>query len=154
MENLSKALLIIGRILLVIMIIGLAMSVFNNIKDSPLYSVAEEQDLRAYNRPFNLYDGKNNVSGSNLKTLFAKIIEHNKGYSKDDSMWINVLSMDDEFDDTLHSNFAEGAELEEYNNTIYQSMKYIWTTSNYKVYCSYDLTNGKIVCVQYQRVSD
>ena len=156
MENLSKALLMIARILLVIMIIGLAMRVFNTIRGSALYSVAEEQDLRAYNRTFNLYDGKNNVSGSNLKTLFAKIIEHNKGYSNDDSMWINVLKREphDNFDESLHSNLADGADLDDYNMTIYQLMKFVWTTSKYEVYCSYDLTNGKIVCVQYRRADD
>lgn len=152
MENLSKALVMVGRILLVIMIIGLAMRVFNAITGSALYDVADQQNLRAYNKPFNLYDGKNNVSGSNLKTLFAKIIEHNKGYVNDDSMWINVRETEKsvDFDETLHSNEAGGAALDEYNSGIYMLMKTVWTTSKYEVYCSYDLTNGKIVCVQYR----
>ncbi len=151
MENLSKALGLIATILIVMMIIGVAMRLFNSIRGSAIYTVMDEQNLRAYNRPFDIYDGKNNVSGSNLKTLFNQIIEHNKGYSNDNSMWINVRNIPDdlEFDDTLHNNEAVG-EVDEYNAAIYLCMKMVWTTSKYEVFCSYDTTSGRIVCVQYK----
>ena len=149
MENLSKALGLIATVLIVMMIIGVAMRLFNSIRGSAIYTVMDEQNLRAYNRPFDIYDGKNNVSGSNLKTLFNQIIEHNKEYPNDDSMWINVRETT--YDETLHSNEAAGVELNEYNASIYLLMKMVWTTSKYEVHCSYDTTSGRIVCVQFEK---
>jgi hypothetical protein len=157
MENASKALLFAGGVLLALLIIGLAMSLFNSIRSSSLYSVVDEQNLRAYNRPFDTYDGDKNVSGSNLKTLFAKIQEHNLQNSSDSSLWINVHNVQDfgnEFDTTLHDNDTTGDKaidnISEYNKAIYLCMKMVWTGKDYEVLCSYDSRTGRIVCIQFK----
>ena len=160
MENAVKALLFAGRLLLALLLISLAMYVFNTIRSSKIYSVMDEQNLRAYNRPFDLYDGDNNVSGSNLKTLFNKIIEHNKNYEEDNSRWINVIVRDgEEFDSDLHDNRPtneaidfDSLTVEEYNNSIFMILKAIWTVKRYEVYCSYDTRTGMIACIQFREV--
>ena len=154
MENLEKALLLIGQMMLAIMIISLAVYIFNQVSSSQIYTVMDEQNVRAYNRSFNIYDGKNNISGSNLKTLFAKVIEHNEEYKDDNSMWINVKSLEEEepFDENLIDNgvFVDTT-VEDYNAGIYFIMKSLWTGNNFSVKCSYDPGNGRIVCIQCRK---
>lgn len=78
MENASKALLIAGAILIVILLIAVGMMVYNGAKgsiDKGISSMSStEKDI--HNKQFEAYIG-NNVSGSNLRTLYSKIISNN-----------------------------------------------------------------------------
>jgi flagellar basal body-associated protein FliL len=74
MENASKALLIAGAILVVILIIAVGMMVYNSAKGTVDEGVAQmgSQELQMYNNQYTTYAG-NNVNGSNVKALLEKI---------------------------------------------------------------------------------
>ena len=69
MENASKALLIAGAILIVILLIGVGMMVFNGAKenvDSSLDTVSAQQ-VQVFNSQFAAYEG--DQKGSNVRAL-------------------------------------------------------------------------------------
>ena len=76
MENASKALIIAGAILLSIAIIGIGMSVFNSASETVNKSNLTGQELEQFNAQFEGYEG--NVKGSNLKSLYSKVIANNE----------------------------------------------------------------------------
>ncbi len=78
MENASKALLIAGSILIVILLIAVGMMVFNGARGSIDEAVAQmsAQDLQMFNQQFTQYEGTR-VVGSVVKALVEKIAANN-----------------------------------------------------------------------------
>lgn len=78
MENASKALLIAGAILIVILLIAVGMMVYNGAKGSINKAIGQmsstEKDI--HNSQFESYIGTN-VSGSNVKSLISKVSTNN-----------------------------------------------------------------------------
>ena len=95
MENASKALIIAGAILLAILIIGLGMMVFNNVRErAGDTSAIDELAVTQYNSPYEAYFGQN-VSGANLRALIDKVNTHNVSVrNKDDSLLIKINGAD------------------------------------------------------------
>lgn len=88
MENASKALIIAGAILLSILIIVLAMFVYNKAADSMGQIGLDEHKIKSYNSSFEQYDGV--ISGSSARTLCDTIRAHNSAYQSDASLNIAV----------------------------------------------------------------
>ena len=84
MENASKALLIAGAILIVILLIGIGMLIYS--KSTGVVDVAtnamNSQEIQAFNSSFIAYEG--NQKGSTVRALISAIIANN-GTHKDDS---------------------------------------------------------------------
>lgn len=78
MENASKALLIAGAILIVILLIAVGMMVYQGAQGSINKAIGSmsstEKDI--HNKQFEPYMGQK-VSGSNVKSLLSKIITNN-----------------------------------------------------------------------------
>lgn len=78
MENASKALLIAGAILIVILLIAVGMMVYQGAQGSINKAIGSmsstEKDI--HNKQFESYIGQK-VSGSNVKSLLSKIITNN-----------------------------------------------------------------------------
>lgn len=78
MENASKALLIAGAILIVILLIAVGMMVYNGAQGSIQKAIGSmsSTEKQIHNSQFEPYIGQN-VSGSNLRTLYSKVISNN-----------------------------------------------------------------------------
>lgn len=91
MENASKALLIAGAILIVILLIAVGMMVYNGAKgsiDKAIGSMSStEKDI--HNKQFEPYI-KSGLSGSNLKTLYSKVISNN---GDDENIKVNISNI-------------------------------------------------------------
>lgn len=74
MENASKALLIAGAVLIVILLISVGIMIFNSSKG--LFGSAtasmSEQEQKMFNDKFTMYEG-NNVSGTQLQELIRAV---------------------------------------------------------------------------------
>ena len=77
MENASKALLIAGAILLVILIISLGLVVYNQAKESVGSANLNQQEIEAFNSKFTAYEG-NGISGSQVNQLIQTVISSNQ----------------------------------------------------------------------------
>ena len=80
MENVSKALLIAGAIVLAILIIGAGMYAFNK-SSTTVESTMETlsiQEKEAFNSQFMMYDGK--VTGADVKSLIGTLISNSASY--------------------------------------------------------------------------
>lgn len=88
MENASKALLIAGAILIVILLIAVGMMVYRGAQGSIQKAIGSmsstEKDI--HNSQFEPYVG-NRVSGSNVRSLISKIITNN---SEDDNVQVTL----------------------------------------------------------------
>jgi len=93
MENASKALIIAGAILLSIAIIGIGMSVFNQASETVNKSNMEGQVLEQFNAQFESYEGS--IKGSNLKSLYSKVIANNQAYVDDETKIVKINGVDD-----------------------------------------------------------
>jgi type II secretory pathway pseudopilin PulG len=98
MENASKALLIAGAILIVIVLISVGMLIVNSTQDvtEQAGSTATSQAIQAFNQQFTQYEGTQ--KGSTIKTLYqsyqavkAANSEHPLKWSGDDEM-SNVIN--------------------------------------------------------------
>lgn len=78
MENASKALLIAGAVLIVILLISVGIMIFNSSKG--LFSSAttsmSQQEKSMFNTKFTMYEGPN-VSGTQLRELIRAVITNN-----------------------------------------------------------------------------
>ena len=77
MENASKALLIAGAILLVILIISLGLVVYNQAKESVGGANLNQQEIEAFNSKFTSYEDTS-VSGSQVNQLIQTVISSNQ----------------------------------------------------------------------------
>ena len=90
MENASKALLIAGAILVVILIIALGMFIFNNAANVVQSANMDEQEVRQFNARFEAYFGAR-VRGANVNSLLDLIVTNNNT-SEDPSRQVAVVS--------------------------------------------------------------
>lgn len=78
MENASKALLIAGAVLIVILLISVGIMIFNGSKG--LFGSAttsmSEQEQKMFNEKFTMYEGSN-VSGTQVRELIRSVIMNN-----------------------------------------------------------------------------
>ena len=77
MENASKALLIAGSILIVILLIAVGMMVFGGAQSNIEGSIASmsSQEKEAFNNQYLMYNGKQ--KGSSVKSMINKVIANN-----------------------------------------------------------------------------
>lgn len=91
MENASKALLIAGAILIVILLIAVGMMVYRGAQGSINKAIGQmsstEKDI--HNSQFEPYIGSNK-SGSELRTLYSKVISNN---SDDDNVSVKISNI-------------------------------------------------------------
>ncbi len=85
MENATKALMIAGAVLLVILIIGIGMLIYNRSNDVIGQGTKKLDAIKVqqFNSTFSPYEGKQ--SGSNVKALIGEIITHNARMTQDDT---------------------------------------------------------------------
>lgn len=88
MENASKALIIAGAILLAILIIGLGMFVYQQASGAMDGIGMDTEKVTAYNSEFEQYAGI--VSGTEAKSLYSLIRNHNNGNRQDVSLQIQL----------------------------------------------------------------
>lgn len=94
MENASKALIIAGAILVSIVIITLGVMIVTNVTDTINNSSnLSEQEILAYNSPFEAYEGTK--SGTQAKALCDKIRNHNNANVDDPTRQIQVKAETD-----------------------------------------------------------
>lgn len=78
MENASKALLIAGAVLIVILLISVGIMIFNSSKGlfSSATSSMSQQEKMMFNTKFTMYEGTN-VSGTQVRELIRAVITNN-----------------------------------------------------------------------------
>lgn len=92
MENASKALLMTGSILIGVILLSLAVYVYNIMGETKKMetSTFTEEQLVKYNQEFLSYD-KSRMYGTDVITVLNKAIDNNKRYAEDDeSMFIDI----------------------------------------------------------------
>ena len=91
MENASKALLMTGSILIGIILLSLAVYIYNVMSDAKQMeaSAFSEEQLVKYNMEFLSYD-KSVMYGTDVISILNKAIDNNKRYEDDNSMHIDV----------------------------------------------------------------
>ena len=85
MENASKALLIAGAVLIVILLIGIGMLIYSKstrIVDTAA-SIMNTQELQSYNSNFTIYEGIQ--KGPSVKSLISTVIANNANYPQIDN---------------------------------------------------------------------
>ena len=75
MENASKALIIAGAILLAILLISLAIMIFNQAQDTVNNSGMSQAEMQAFNNKFIKYEGTR--KGSEVKALVNEVLASN-----------------------------------------------------------------------------
>ena len=83
MENASKALIIAGSILISILIVGLGVIIYNNVKGVTDKSSMSQIEINAHNSPFESYFG-NSVAGTNVRALITSVNANNNQASVDE----------------------------------------------------------------------
>ncbi len=83
MENMSKAIIIAGGVLIAIIVLVLLIIMFNNITDMNKNNFDLTDEIIAFNQTYESYDGKK-IYGSELTTLINKVINNNKKYKDTD----------------------------------------------------------------------
>lgn len=89
MENASKALIIAGAILVSILIIGLGMYIYSTSSGVFDSNQMKEQQAKTYNDQFEKYCGAK-ISGSNVRTLYDTVRNHNITNTSDASLLITI----------------------------------------------------------------
>ena len=80
MENASKALIIAGAILLAILLISLAIMIFNQAQDTVTNSGMTEAELTSFNNKFLKYEG-DAVKGTMVKSMVQEVKAANQNAS-------------------------------------------------------------------------
>ena len=93
MENASKALIIVGAILLSILIIGMGMSIFTETGGQTDDAVAsmDAQAIQTFNNQFTMYAGES-VSGTKVDALLGFIIANNEANADIEAKVIKVTT--------------------------------------------------------------
>ncbi len=106
MENASKALLIAGAILIVILLIAVGMLVYSQARGVIDTGVSQmsSTEISMFNAQFNEYSGKQ--KGSNVKSLLQAINANNQTYKEDASKQVKVSAtvLDSTINNTINSN--------------------------------------------------
>lgn len=90
MENASKALLIAGAILICILLIGVAMLIYNGAMNGVDEGISQmdQNAKQAFNAPFTQYEGKK--SGANVRALIGNIISSNSTNKDTDGKIVSI----------------------------------------------------------------
>ena len=91
MENASKALLIAGAILIAILLIGVAMLVFNGGRggiDAAVMEMSANEKMM-FNQKFTQYEGTS-IIGANVRELIGNVISSNSTYQKIDGKLVTL----------------------------------------------------------------
>ena len=88
MENASKALLIAGAILIVILLIAVGMLVYSQSRGVIDTGVAQmsSAEIQMFNAQFTGYEGVQNKTA--MKNLIQTVINNNTKYKEDESRWV------------------------------------------------------------------
>lgn len=125
MENASKALLIAGAILIVILLIAVGMMVYNGAQGSITKAIGQmsttERDI--HNKNFEPFIG-NHVSGTNVRALYTRVIANNSG-DDGDNLLVTINGDSDE-------------------NTLSSAMSQISTSARDSYQVTVDYTDGVI----------
>lgn len=83
MENASKALMMAGSVLLTILVLGMIMLLFTQIREAPRAQeeALEQAQITKFNREYESYD-KQEMYGVDVVTVFNKAIANNKSYGE------------------------------------------------------------------------
>lgn len=107
MENASKALIIVGSILVSIVIISLGVMIVNNatglVKSS---SDMSAQEVETFNAKFTAYEGRQ--SGTNVRALYDKVAQNNRLNEDDESLQVKLTV--DGVGDVLGPGITENSE--------------------------------------------
>lgn len=128
MENASKALLIAGAVLIVILLISVGIMIFNSSKG--LFGSAttnmSQQEKTMFNTKFTMYEGPN-VSGTQLRELIRAVITNN---TDEDNAKVTING--NEINGTTNATKIPG------------TTTTITTTSRYTVTCVIDEKTGLV----------
>lgn len=141
MENATKALLIAGAVLLVIMIISVGLMIFNsaNGQISSAISSMNQQEKDQFNQKFLGYEG-NQISGSTVKTLISSVITHNRQMSLEGTDEKKVGMSISADGDASESNTA----FDNLEANLETKRQGIVSGAKYKVTCQIDSNTGLI----------
>lgn len=89
MENASKALIIAGAILLAILLIGVAMYVYQQSRGVINTDQLSSVEISTFNSPFQAYFG-DSVNGSNVRALVNAVNSHNRQHTTDTTLQIEL----------------------------------------------------------------
>lgn len=135
MENASKALLIAGAVLIVILLIGVGMMIFQSSKG--LFSAAttsmSDQEKTMFNSKFTMYEGTN-VSGTQVRELITAVITNN---TNEDNAVVKVNGVD-------ISGQTDVTKMPD------DQSKTITTTNRYTITCERDSNTGLVSNVKVE----
>lgn len=150
MENVSKALIIAGTILVIILIVAAGMFITTSSQGTVSDSMASmsTQEIDAFNLRFTMYEGEQ--TGTNIKTLVGTLITNSNTY-KDEVTKIPGLYLESE-SDTLDSGIPEIGKNSDYINELGKIKNNIDAKHKYWVEISYQ-DNGIIdyINISYEK---
>ena len=91
MENASKALLIAGSVLIILLLIGVGMLIYSRATGviDTAASTMNTQEIQAFNSQFSAYEG--NQKGASIRSLISKVIANNATYKDTDSKQVYII---------------------------------------------------------------
>lgn len=139
MENASKALLIAGAILIVILLIAVGMMVYQGAQGSINKAIGSmsstEKDI--HNKQFESYMG-DSVSGSNVRSLVSKVISNNS-----DENNVKVL--------IKYSNILKATSGTDVTNDLSNTMTNVTTSASASYKVSPEYSDGVITTINILR---
>ena len=143
MENASKALLIAGAVLIVILIIGVGMMIYNGAHGSIDTAITQmsAQEKQIFNAQFTSYDGK--MSGTKVKSLIGAVITNNaENKANTTQKVVNVVTKG--VTDFKDANVNDSAKLSTLNSKIN-------TNKSYTVTLTYDDTTALVKTITIEQ---
>ena len=147
MENASKALLIAGAILIAILLIGVAMLVFNGGRggiDAAVMEMSANEKMM-FNQKFTQYEGTN-INGANVRALIGNIISSNSTYQKIDGKLVTLkidntgTSADNTYTPSATATDADAIK----SNAMSTAKAQINTGATYRVTLEYNKATGLV----------
>lgn len=138
MENASKALLIAGAVLIVILLIGIGMLIYSKstgVIDTAASSM-NSYEIQSFNSQFTPYEGMQR--GSSVKSLISTIIANNATYKSDTNKQIYINFHDE---DSITATTAE---------EMSRVSALIKGTANYEITLHYN-DSGLVYCINIAR---
>lgn len=128
MENASKALLIAGAVLIVIVLISVGMMIVNSSQDvtDQVGDLTTSQSVSTFNNQFNKYQG--NQKGSAVKKLLEEVVTSNKTNENTSKHYVNVNIKNDNAIMNMNGagvfSYSDAASLTQAASKITTSAKY------------------------------
>lgn len=147
MENASKALLIAGAVLIVILLIGIGMLIYSKstgVIDTAASSM-NSYEIQMFNSQFTAYEGEQ--KNGSVKSLIQAIAANNATYKGNSNKIVQIIMTNKSESDSRLSTFSATTS-EQISNNIIQNLK---TTSIYKVTFEYG-TSGYISIVDLTEI--